>query len=97
MAHKNYSCEYGSTKYYFLCGVGGVFSCGMTHTLLTPLDLVKCRIQVDPKKYSGIARGFLLTIREDGVRGLARGWAPTAIGYSMQGFAKFGCYEVFLS
>ena len=24
-----------------------------------------------------------------------KGWAPTAIGYSMQGFCKFGFYEVF--
>merc|ERR1712141_537345 len=30
-----------------------------------------------------------------GVRGLALGWAPTAIGYSMQGLCKFGFYEVF--
>lgn len=34
-------------------------------------------------------------MREDGVRGLAKGWAPTFIGYSMQGLCKFGFYEVF--
>ena len=32
---------------------------------------------------------------EGGVSGLARGWAPTAIGYSMQGACKFGFYELF--
>lgn len=26
---------------------------------------------------------------------LAKGWAPTAIGYSAQGLCKFGFYEVF--
>lgn len=36
-----------------------------------------------------------MTIKEDGVRGLAKGWAPTFIGYSMQGLCKFGFYEVF--
>lgn len=36
-----------------------------------------------------------MTVREDGVRGLAKGWAPTFIGYSMQGLCKFGFYEVF--
>ncbi len=41
-----YSCEYGSTKYYLLCGLGGILSCGITHTAVTPLDLVKCRLQV---------------------------------------------------
>ena len=29
------------------------------------------------------------------MRGLAKGWAPTLIGYSMQGLCKFGFYEVF--
>lgn len=40
------SCEYGSNKYYALCGFGGVLSCGLTHTAVVPLDLIKCRIQV---------------------------------------------------
>ena len=40
------SCEFGSGKYYALCGFGGILSCGITHTALVPLDMVKCRIQV---------------------------------------------------
>lgn len=51
--------------------------------------------QVDPAKYKGIFQGARLTIAEEGVRGLAKGWAPTLIGYSMQGLCKFGFYEVF--
>ncbi|KAB5541918.1 hypothetical protein PHYPO_G00085500 [Pangasianodon hypophthalmus] len=89
------SCEYGSYKYYALCGFGGVLSCGLTHTAVVPLDLVKCRIQVNPGKYKSIFNGFSVTVREDGLRGLARGWAPTFIGYSMQGLCKFGFYELF--
>ena len=42
----DYSCEFGSSKYYALCGFGGILSCGITHTAVVPLDLVKCRIQV---------------------------------------------------
>ena len=38
--------EFGSGKYFALCGLGGVLSCGITHTAIVPLDLVKCRIQV---------------------------------------------------
>lgn len=45
-ADQQYSCEFGSNKYYALCGLGGVLSCGLTHTMVTPLDLVKCRLQV---------------------------------------------------
>lgn len=51
--------------------------------------------QVNPDKYKSIGNGFSVTVKEDGVRGLAKGWAPTFIGYSMQGLCKFGFYEVF--
>ncbi|EDV28979.1 uncharacterized protein TRIADDRAFT_63189 [Trichoplax adhaerens] len=89
------SCEFGSMKYYAFCGLGGILSCGITHTAVVPLDLVKCRMQVDPAKYKNIINGFKVTLAEDGVRGLGKGWAPTFIGYSMQGLFKFGFYEVF--
>lgn len=45
------SCEVGTMKFYAYCAVGGALSCGLTHTMVVPLDLVKCRIQVDPAKY----------------------------------------------
>uniref|UniRef100_A0A8C3TWK6 Solute carrier family 25 member 3 n=1 Tax=Catharus ustulatus TaxID=91951 RepID=A0A8C3TWK6_CATUS len=66
-ADEEYSCEYGSLKFYALCGVGGVLSCGLTHTGVVPLDLVKCRMQVDPQKYKSIFNGFSVTINEDGL------------------------------
>ncbi|PSN30799.1 Phosphate carrier protein [Blattella germanica] len=37
----------------------------------------------------------LTTFNEEGAKGLVRGWAPTFIGYSIQGMCKFGLYEVF--
>jgi len=89
------SCEIGSSKYYGLCAVGGILSCGITHTAVVPLDLVKCRIQVEPGKYKSIATGFRVTIAEEGARALVKGWAPTLVGYSMQGMGKFGLYELF--
>ncbi len=45
-AAETYSCEFGSGTYYAYCGLGGLLSCGITHTMVTPLDLVKCRLQV---------------------------------------------------
>ena len=62
---------------------------------MTPLDLVKCRLQVDKEKYKSLGNGFKLTVAEQGARGLFLGWAPTLIGYSMQGLCKFGFYEFF--
>uniref|UniRef100_A0A914US86 Phosphate carrier protein, mitochondrial n=1 Tax=Plectus sambesii TaxID=2011161 RepID=A0A914US86_9BILA len=87
--------EFGSNKFYALCGLGGILSCGITHTAIVPLDLVKCRIQVNSAKYKGIISGFRVTVQEEGFRALAKGWAPTAIGYSLQGLGKFGLYEMF--
>ena len=52
-------------------------------------------LQVDPAKYQNTFTGFRVTVREEGMRGLVKGWAPTLIGYSMQGLGKFGFYEVF--
>ena len=46
LLENNYSCEFGSGKYYAYCGFGGILSCGLTHTAVVPIDLVKCRIQV---------------------------------------------------
>jgi len=36
-----------------------------------------------------------VTLNEGGVKALGRGWAPTLIGYTMQGTCKFGFYEIF--
>lgn len=87
--------EFGSTEYYIKCCIGGSLSCGLTHTIIVPLDLVKCRMQVDSVKYPSIGKGFKVTLAEGGTKALARGWAPTLIGYSMQGACKFGFYEMF--
>lgn len=38
--------ELYTKEYYFICSIGGLLSCGLTHTFVTPLDLVKCRRQV---------------------------------------------------
>jgi len=94
-ADPQYSCEAGTLKFYALCGVGGALSCGLTHLAVTPLDLVKCRIQVDKEKYKSLGNGFKITLAEDGAKGLVKGWAPTLLGYSFQGIGKFGFYEVF--
>lgn len=33
-------------SYYGKCMVGGIFACGLTHAIICPLDIVKCRKQV---------------------------------------------------
>ncbi|CAO2828680.1 unnamed protein product [Amaranthus hypochondriacus] len=87
--------EMYSTQFYGACTVGGVLSCGLTHMGVTPLDLVKCNMQIDPAKYKSISSGFGVLLKEQGVRGFFRGWVPTLLGYSAQGACKFGFYEFF--
>ena len=56
---------------------------GFTHAALTPLDLVKCRRQVDPKLYQGNMEAWKLIGRAEGFRGIMTGWSPTFFGYSV--------------
>ncbi|RHZ84094.1 hypothetical protein Glove_85g80 [Diversispora epigaea] len=87
--------ELYSGKYYLTCAFGGVLACGITHTFVTPLDLVKCRRQVNPNIYKGNFDGWGKIYRGSGFGGLYTGWVPTFIGYSFQGAAKYGFYELF--
>lgn len=84
-----------SGEYYRACAVGGMLCCGLTHMAVTPIDVVKCNMQIAPEKYKSITGGFSLLVKEHGAKGLFRGWAPTLIGYSVQGACKYGFYEYF--
>ncbi|KAJ1892076.1 Cu/Pi carrier, partial [Kickxella alabastrina] len=87
--------EVNSARYFYTCAAGGVFACGLTHYALTPLDMLKCRMQVNKGLYSGIFDGFKKVSAAQGIKGLYLGGAPTIIGYSLQGMSKYGFYEYF--
>ncbi|XP_020575742.1 mitochondrial phosphate carrier protein 3, mitochondrial-like [Phalaenopsis equestris] len=84
-----------STAYYAACTLGGILSCGITHPAVTPLDVLKCNMQIDSAKYKSISSGFGVLLKEQGVKGFFKGWAPTLLGYSAQGACKYGFYEFF--
>jgi solute carrier family 25 phosphate transporter 3 len=81
--------EVHDASYYFKCMIGGMLACGLTHTAIVPLDVAKCRKQVNPNFSTSLGDG-LSKMKADG--SLTRGWAPTFIGYSLQGLGKFGFY-----
>ncbi|KAK3659435.1 Cu/Pi carrier [Elasticomyces elasticus] len=87
--------ELYSAKYYAACTFGGMMACGLTHWAVTPLDLVKCRRQVDSKTYTSNIDGWRKIIAADGTRGIYTGGSPTFFGYSIQGALKYGGYEFF--
>jgi len=83
------------TSYYTKCLFGGVLACGLTHTAVTPLDVVKCNMQTNPAKYNGLISGVRTVIAEEGSGALVKGWMPTFFGYCAQGMFKFGLNEIF--
>ncbi|CAM0872394.1 unnamed protein product [Alopecurus aequalis] len=87
--------ELHTPLFYATCALGGVLSTGLTHLAVTPLDLVKCNMQVDPSKYRDISSGFGVLLQEQGLGGFFKGWMATLVGYSSQGACKFGFYEYF--
>jgi len=84
-----------TVDYYGKCLVGGLLACGLTHTLMTPLDVGKCNMQTDPGKFKGLISGARVIAAEEGGALLVKGWFPTLMGYSAQGCFKFGLNEVF--
>jgi len=84
-----------TNTYYAKCVVGGILACGLTHLAVTPLDVVKCNIQVDPARFKSLPQGVKLIASEQGTAALFKGWFPTLVGYSAQGALKFGLNEFF--
>lgn len=72
--------------------MGGALACGSTHLGIVPLDVMKCKLQIDNNYCEGIIDG-VKKVSKAGQ--LTLGWAPTLIGYSVQGMGKFGFYEIF--
>jgi len=83
-------------SYYLKGALAGGICCGVTHSAVCPVDVVKTRIQLQPTKYTkGMIAGFKTVIAEEGVGALATGLGPTAVGYFIQGWFKFGGVEFF--
>lgn len=84
-----------SPEYYAVCGLGGMLSAGTTHFAVTPLDVLKVNMQVNPLKYNSIFSGLNILVKEQGLSSLWRGWGGKLFGYGAQGGCKFGLYEYF--
>ncbi|CAI5756850.1 unnamed protein product [Candida verbasci] len=81
---------------YLSFAAAGAVGCGATHGAMTPIDVVKTRIQLEPTVYNkGMIGSFRQIIGTEGVGALLTGLGPTILGYSLQGAFKFGGYELF--
>ena len=83
---------------FFDSAVSGAISCSITHCLVCPLDVVKTKIQTDAAlKGKSTLDAFRIIVKSGGKGILLQGLAATFSGYAMQGFCKFGFYELIKS
>ena len=83
-------------KYFLMGSLAGGVCCSITHGAACPIDVVKTRMQLDPVTYNkGMIGGFGQVIEKEGASALLTGLGPTAGGYFVQGWFKFGGFEFF--
>ncbi|KAG5930368.1 hypothetical protein E4U53_002259 [Claviceps sorghi] len=74
----------------------GALAATSTHAAATPIDVVKTRIQVDDAmKGLNMVKAARTIVANEGPSALLTGFGPTAVGYLVQGGAKFAGYEYF--
>ncbi|KAF9188723.1 Cu/Pi carrier [Haplosporangium sp. Z 767] len=79
---------------YARFALAGAIGCSVTHGALTPVDVIKTRIQLEPQVYNkGMVRAFRQVVGSEGAGALMTGFGPTFAGYFVQGALKFGGYE----
>lgn len=85
-----------SLKNYVQFFAAGGLCATVTHGGLTPIDVVKTRLQLEPPgpKMTMVSMARKI-VKQDGPSGLLAGFGPTAVGYLIQGGAKFCGYEFF--
>lgn len=80
-------------KYYGTACTAGAVGTAITHTSMTPFDVIKTKIQLEPLKYSENPIATARKLAAERVP-LFTGGAATAFGYLGQGLGKFGGVEV---
>lgn len=84
------------TTHFLKAAFGGAVCCSVTHGGTTPIDVLKTRMQLDPAKYPSLMGAFRdVHANEGGWGALFNGAMPTAQGYFVQGWFKFGGVEIF--
>lgn len=96
MASKGNELPNFSPSDYAKFFAAGALAATSTHAAATPIDVVKTRIQVDDAmKGLNMVRAARTIVAKEGTSALLTGFGPTAVGYLVQGGAKFAGYEFF--
>jgi solute carrier family 25 phosphate transporter 3 len=74
--------------------VAGGTCAAISHGLTTPIDVVKTKIQADPKKYNqGMRQAAVDIVKTQGPGALLGGLGPTVVGYGVEGAMKVRRYK----
>jgi len=86
--------DYDLTTALRFTAAGALCSSG-AHLILTPIDVVKTKMQVDSSKYTNIFSSFQKVMEEgNGVGAFFTGWAPTFAGYFVWGGTIYTVVEL---
>ena len=61
--------------------------------VLTPIDVVKTKVQTNPVKYPSIGSSFKTVLNEEGPQTFFTGWVPTVLGNFVGGAALYALTE----
>jgi solute carrier family 25 phosphate transporter 3 len=78
---------------YLRFAASGAICCSGVHLALTPIDVVKTKVQTDPVKYPGVGRTFQKVLEEGGSGAFFTGWAPTFLGFFVWGGLSYALTE----
>jgi solute carrier family 25 phosphate transporter 3 len=74
----------------------GAVCSSVAHLVLTPIDVVKTKVQTKPDVYSGgIVNTFKKVLDEEGSKSFFTGWEPTFLGFFLTGGVSFFFTEYF--
>lgn len=73
--------------------LSGAVCCSAVHLALTPIDVVKTKVQTDPERYSGLL-AFRQVYDEEGLDGFFQGWQPTFVGFFFWGGVSYALTEL---
>jgi hypothetical protein len=83
------------SKVFRFMASGGICS-SVAHFILTPIDVVKTKVQTKPEVYyGGISGTFTKVFQEEGLETFFDGWEPTLIGFFLSGAFGFFLTEFF--
>jgi solute carrier family 25 phosphate transporter 3 len=73
--------------------LSGAICASGVHVALTPLDVVKTKVQTNPDRYPTVLTSFSKVFQDEGLSTFFSGWAPTLAGNFVSGAAVYTLTE----